>query len=340
MKKVFQENRTKITLASLCILTFIGLNFWDYYAPVSIHNSNPKEISRIRLANPNDFTFAVFGDNKGNYSFFEPLLHDIDHDKEIAFAIDVGDLVSDGKRGQFRRFLDQVHENLGIPFLTATGNHDFNSSNGFDDYKNIFGPTYYSFQVGRCSFIVLDASTESGFDKTERRWLENELMKTQDAKARFVFMHIPPFDPRGGFHLPEKDTNDLLNLFRRYKVTHLFTSHIHGYFSGMWEGVPYTITGGAGARLQGSDPQHFFHHYIKVHVSDGKGNLTVRRINAESAIVRIYDLMEDNPIEGGLLFCAAICLLTTWLSVRRSPDSAEQNSESVASSRSPGSERS
>jgi hypothetical protein len=315
MKKIFHENPIKITLASLCILTFVGLNIWKYYAPVPIHNWNQKEISRIKVTDPKDFTFALFGDNKGDYSFFEPLLHDIGHDKEIAFAIDVGDLVSDGERGQFRRFLDQVQENLAIPFVTATGNHDFNSNNGFDNYKNIFGPTYYSFQAGECSFIVLNASTESGFDKTERQWLEDELNKAQEAKARFVFMHIPPFDPRGGTHLPEKDKKDVLELFRRFKVTHLFTSHIHGYFSGVWEGVPYTITGGAGARLQGSDPQHFFHHYMRVHVSNGKVDLTVRRINAENAIVRIYDLMEDNPIEGGLLFCAGICMLTLWLSV-------------------------
>ena len=324
MKRIFQESPTRVTLAFLCILTFIGLRLWNYYAPLSIHDWNKKETSRINVANPDDFTFAVFGDNKGNYSFFEPLLHDIDHEKEIAFAIDVGDLVSDGKRGQNRRLLDQVQENLAIPFLTATGNHDFN--NGFDEYRNIFGPTYYSFQLGQCSFIVLDATDGSGFEKTERQWLEDELNKAQDAKARFVFMHIPPFDPRGGgIYLPEKDRNDLLELFRRYKVTHLFTSHIHGYFSGLWEGVPYTITGGAGAKLQRNDPQHFFHHYVKVHVNSGKVDTAVRRIKAENIMVSFYDLLEDNLFVGGLLLCAGICMLTPWLSARKRTGSREKN---------------
>ena len=227
-KKIFKEHPFRIILASLCILLFLGLKLWESHAPLSIHDWNKREISRIKIAHSDDFIFAVFGDNKGNYSFFEPLLQDIDHDKEIAFAIDVGDLVSDAKRGQYRRFLNQVQENLTIPLLTATGNHDFNSNNGFDNYKNIFGPTYYAFQVGQYSFIVLDATNGSGFDKTQRQWLENELQKAQDVKARFIFMHIPPFDPRGGgFYLPEKDRNDLLDLFKRYKVTHLFTSHIH-----------------------------------------------------------------------------------------------------------------
>ncbi len=172
-------------------------------------------------------------------------------------------------------------------------------------------------KVGQCSFIVLEAASESGFDKTERQWLEDELKRAQDAKARFVFMHIPLFDPRGGNHLPEKDYHDLLDLFKSYNVTRLFASHIHGYFSGVWEGVPYTITGGAGARLQGNDPEHFFHHYVKVHVNSGKVDLTVRRIDQENGLVRLYDLLEDNAIEAGLALCAGICMLTPWLSVRK-----------------------
>lgn len=123
MKRIIRENPIKLTIAFLCILTFIGVNLWNYYAPLSISDWNKREISRIKVTNPDDFTFAVFGDNKGNYSFFEPLLHDINHDKKVAFAIDAGDLVSGGERGHFRRFLKQVQRNLTIPFVTAIGNH-------------------------------------------------------------------------------------------------------------------------------------------------------------------------------------------------------------------------
>ena len=209
---------------------------------------------------------------------------------------------------------------LDIPFLTATGNHDFDNNNGFHNYTTIFGPTYYTFQAGLCSFIVLDATNDSGFDKTERQWqwLEDELKKTQEAKARFVFMHVPPFDPRGrGSDQPEKGRNDLQELLRRYKVTHLFASHIHGYFSGTWQGIPYTITGGAGARLQGNDPQHFFHHYVRVHVNNGKVDLTVRRINAGNAMVRLYSLIKYYPVEGGVFFCFVMSVLTLWYSIKR-----------------------
>jgi 3',5'-cyclic AMP phosphodiesterase CpdA len=317
-KKVLKAHLVKIILASLCILLFMGLKFWDYYAPLPIHDWNNKEISRVKVADPEDFAFAVLGDNKGNYFFFEPLLHDIDHNAGIDFAIDVGDLVSEGGKGKYRHFLNQVQENLAIPFLTAIGNHDLNNGSS-DNYLEIFGPTYYTFQIGQSYFIILDATTESGFDKPERQWLEDELQKAQTSKARFIFMHVPPFDPRGsGFNkcLPEKDRKDLLDLFKRYNVTHLFASHIHGYFSGVWDGVPYTITGGAGAGLQGSDPEHFFHHYIRVHVQDQKANILVRPIQAEKKMVYLFEILEDRALEWALLIGVGISLVTLVLSAR------------------------
>jgi serine/threonine-protein phosphatase CPPED1 len=318
-QKVFEEHPVRVTIAILCVLLFIGVRIKDFYTAPSVSGWNEKEISRVKVPHPEDFTFAVLGDNKGNRSYFEPLLRDMDQNSEIAFAIDVGDLVDGGQEARYRRFFNQLHENLKIPFLSAIGNHDLYRSSG--TYRKIFGPTYDAFQVGHAYFLVLEATTESGFDKAERQWLEEELQKSQATEARFVFMHVPPFDPRGsGFNkcLPEKDGKDLLGLFNRYNVTHLFASHIHGYFTGVWEGISYTITGGGGAALQGSDPQHFFHHYVRVHVNNGNVATTVRRIDPENVMKRFFYLMEDFVLEWGLLAVAGICLLTLGLSVGRS----------------------
>jgi 3',5'-cyclic AMP phosphodiesterase CpdA len=279
---------------------------------------NRKEISRIRVPDSENFTFAVFGDNKSNCSFFEPLLKDIDRHKEIAFTIAVGDLVSNGERGQYRAFLNQVRSNLTAPLIGAIGNHDLNLGSS-SNFREIFGPTYYGFQAGRGYFIVLDATSEAGFDKDEREWLENELQKAQAYGERFIFMHVPPFDPRGsGYNkcLVEKDRKDLLALFMRYHVTHLFASHLHGYFSGVWEGIPYTITGGGGAGLQGKDPEHFFHHYVRVQVNHGKTDLTVTRIDAASLTGRVHDLVRNDVVEYGLLILAAISLISMMFSIK------------------------
>jgi hypothetical protein len=317
MRRVLKEHPVKLGLAFLFILSFLGLESWNYCPPLPIHDWNKKELARIKVPDPNNFTFVVCGDNKGNESVFEPLLKDIDHSVEIAFVIDVGDLVPKGERRFYRRFLKEVQENLAIPLLTAIGNHDLN--NDSRNYEEIFGPAYYSFEMGQNYFIVLNATTEAGFNKEERKWLEDELKQAQASKTRFVFMHVPPFDPRGnGFNkcLPEKDRKDLLDLFKRYNVTHLFASHIHGYFSGVWDGVPYTITGGAGGGLQGSDPNHFFHHYITVHVQDQKTDIMVRPIQAEKKMVYLSEILEDRALEWALLFGVGISLVTLVLSAR------------------------
>ncbi len=319
VKKVFRDHLVKLIIAILFVLGFVFFEFWDHYFPLAVRDWNKRNVARIKV-DSTDFSFAVLGDHKGHEFVFEPLLRSIDHDGNIAFAIECGDLVRNGRRWFYRRFLHQIERNLTIPFVAVLGNHDL--YNGSTNYREIFGPTYHSFQIGECYFIVLDTSIpRSPFDKAQRQWLEDELRKSRASRARFVFMHIPPFDPRGpGFykHLLEKDGKDLLNLFRRYSVTHVFGSHIHGYFSGVWEGVPYTITGGAGARLHGEDSQHFFHHYVRVHVSGTKVEMEPKRIDIEETkMTDFFSFIKDFGPEWGLFAGMVISLLTLGLSITR-----------------------
>jgi hypothetical protein len=48
----------------------------------------------------------------------------------------------------------------------------------------------------------------------------------------------------------------------------IFASHIHGYYIGTWGKTPYIITGGAGAEMLGTDPRHYFYHYLKVNITN------------------------------------------------------------------------
>lgn len=316
-KQISKEHRFSIIVALVFLFLFILLQIWNAYAPLPVSDWNKKEISKIKVARPDDFAFAVFGDNKEGRYLFDVLMKDINHRKEVSFAIAVGDLVPRGKRGYFRRFLREVQSDLATPLMTAIGNHDLTSGSS-DNYRKIFGETYYSFQVGENYFIVLDATAESGLERFERRWLEEELKKAQASTRRFVFMHVPPLDPRGeGFSKCLQDGKELIDLFRRYQVTHLFASHIHGYFSGIWEGVPYTITGGAGSKLQGNDPDHFFHHFVTVRVQNGNVETAVNRIDAEYAIAGFFDMFEDYVLDWGLLSVPAIVLLGLLISFRK-----------------------
>jgi hypothetical protein len=170
---------------------------------------------------------------------------------------------------KYRYFFTQVRKNLNIPLLTAIGNHDL-AEKGRGLYYDLLGPFYYSFKIGRDYFIVLDNADERRIDPWQRLWLESELQKATQYAQRFVFMHMPLFDPRGFPYrhcMGAGPAQDLLDLFKKYKVSHIFASHIHAYYTGKWEGIPYTISGGGGASLVGKDPDHAFFHYLKVHVA-------------------------------------------------------------------------
>jgi len=114
--------------------------------------------------------------------------------------------------------------------------------------------------------------------QAQLRWLEAELQKSQNYKTRLVFCHIPLYDPRDGdkpHSLKPGEAAKLSALFKKYKVTHVFAGHIHSYYAGDWEGLPYTISGGAGAPLAGTDPQHYFYHYLKVSLQGDRVQIQV-----------------------------------------------------------------
>ena len=272
LKTLSRRHPVKSVLFFLCLLIFVGVEAWFSFAPLPGQNWIVENLRKIHIEDSSDFSFAVLGDNKNSHTIFPVLLRKVDQDHDIKFALDLGDLVFDGEIEKYRYFIKQVENNTTKPFLTAIGNHEL-SEKGRGLYYDLFGPFYYSFQLGQTYFIVLDDADEKGLDIWQQGWLERELEQAQGYTSRFVFMHVPLFDPRGGEHhhcLPEKEARSLLSLFEKYHVSHIFTGHIHGYYRGQWEGIPFTITGGAGAELVGKEPKHDFFHYIKVSI---KGNL-------------------------------------------------------------------
>ncbi len=284
----------RITLIALILLTSI-LSLVSYLTPLKVRYWNHKALKHIegmKIKEP--FTFAVFGDNKNSNRVFKGLLRRVASDREILFAMDLGDLVFDGEKEKFRYFLEQI-KGFPKPLLTAIGNHELREG-GRTLYYLFFGPYYYSFTAGDSYFIILDDANEVGLEPWEWDWLKEELGKAQSYRYRFVFFHVPLYDPRnprqgnlesriviklgGGIFahcLKDKSQADkLAKLFARYHVTHIFASHIHAYYTGRWQGVPFTITGGAGAELVGNNPKHDFYHYLKVHV--GRGGVKVELV--------------------------------------------------------------
>ncbi|MBX6422836.1 metallophosphoesterase [Thermosulfurimonas sp. F29] len=286
MRLPLKETR-KISLRFFVLLgvlgAILGLEFHEHVCTLSATDWNTLNLSKIRIKDPRDFSFAVFGDNQFSIYGFERLLRDIDRDPEISFVIALGDMVHSGSKISYFLFLDLIQKNLHKPLVTVIGNHELKGG-GYLLYTRIFGRPYYSFRIGRTCFLILDDAARKVTIR-ERTWLEGELRKSQDrCDHRLVFLHIPLYDPRPSEHhcLPKKEAAFLSEVFRIYGVSHVFAGHIHGYFQGKWNGTPYTITGGAGAALYGEDPKHFFYHYLKVKVINGVLDVKVKRIPVPS----------------------------------------------------------
>jgi len=266
MGKIFNN---VLIIIVLILLIFAGvIKVHSMLSSSDVHDWNYYQLQNINNSTTN-FSFVVFGDNKNSITTFDNLISDVNKEN-VLFAIDVGDLVYDGEKEKFSFFINQIRR-LDKPLLTVVGNHEL-YDNGRGNYYDIFGRFYYSFTVGNSYFIILDDANEKNLDPWQMNWLKNELQESQNYKYCFVFMHVPLYDPRTGEqpgHSMKNITfaNELNRFFDEYNVTMIFCSHIHGYYRGMWNNTSYTITGGAGAELEGIDPNHDFYHYIVVNVS-------------------------------------------------------------------------
>jgi hypothetical protein len=281
-----------LTLSLLFLITVV-IKVHSIISFPKIKSYNFQQISKIDKSR-DEFSFVVFGDNKNSITTFKKLIEMVNIESPL-FSIDVGDLVQDGEKEKFRFFLKQIME-FKNPFLTVIGNHELRE-NGRANYYKFFGPFYYSFNVGKTYFIILDDANEENLEPWQMNWLKDELEKSKNYKYRFIFMHVPLFDPRKHIRHCLKDINfaeRLNSLFDKYNITMLFASHIHAYYKGRWGKTPYIITGGGGADMDGLDPNHYFYHYIKVNISDNGINYEVKKIKSFGH--GILGMLLSNPL--------------------------------------------
>jgi 3',5'-cyclic AMP phosphodiesterase CpdA len=291
------KKRHKISLGILVFLILWTLG-WNIL-PVGSGEWNAKQIQKINsLPKRENFCFAVMGDNKNGFGTFHKIIKDINKRRPL-FAIDIGDLVFESDKEEYRIFYNEIKKSK-VPFLVAIGNHELRDE-GRDLYFDIFGNFYYSFSYDNSLFIVLDDANEEYIDKQQMEFLENELKR--DFRYKFIFMHVPPFDPREYvLDIPEivhkdikpehclsnkENARQFMDLASKYKVSAVFSSHIHGYFREEREGVPYIITGGAGASMWLSNPEHYFYHYLNV--CPGNNNVNYEIVKFPSPDANILD---------------------------------------------------
>ena len=108
------------------------------------------------------------------------------------------------------------------------GEHDAGLDGG-ELFRNVFGPTYYSFDHRGMHFIALDnvsrARPEVGTE--QRAWLAKDLARFPRTAPLVVFTHRPLFDLRPDWEWFTSDGDEVMNLLAPYENVTVLYGHIH-----------------------------------------------------------------------------------------------------------------
>jgi hypothetical protein len=148
----------------------------------------------------------------------------------IVFTGDLTHTTDDPKerRRRLAEFRDIVGalKNKNVRFMP--GEHDASLDNG-QAWKELFGPSYYSFDHKGVHFIAVDNVSDASarIGETQLAWVKEDLAK-QDKDARIVvFAHRPLFDLMPQWDWATRDGAQAIELLMPYKNVTVFYGHIH-----------------------------------------------------------------------------------------------------------------
>jgi 1,2-diacylglycerol 3-alpha-glucosyltransferase len=287
------KNRSLKTLLFLDIallLIFISYKSYIFIFESDFVSNNINNIQKLNHINTNDgVSFAVMGNIKSSIDIFDKeIVKEINADKNLDFAVSTGNAVIDGNEDKYR-ILNKSLNKIRIPTIIGIGDNEA-SGNGFAKFYHHYGPYYFSYSVNDAYFIFLD-TTGLTSERWQRKWLVDELIRSDKYKYRFVIMNTPPFILKNTESLNESYRNFLTNAFSKYKVNAVFTSGMEVFDTRKIKNVQYFISGGAGGSLLLNN-QDSFYHYIKVNIKNNKISYNVIKNDAPSNLV-FYRILEN-----------------------------------------------
>ena len=157
---------------------------------------------------------------------------------------------------------DIVHENmslydnyiaglksLGFPMFNVLGNHDNDTKSKSDAegchvFEEKIGPTYYSFNIGKLHYVVLDnlimipresdgtlRDYKNGLTDEIWQWLQNDLSYVDRSSTIMVAAHSAMFKLIDGGNRGAAHKNDYGNLFAEFAKAHIWTGHQHSSYN-------------------------------------------------------------------------------------------------------------
>ena len=177
------------------------------------------------------------------------------HKGEKMYALTLGDMTWDlywySNSYYFPQYLNTVNSQIkNLQIFHTMGNHDndFQTRSDYDaavKYVDQICPTYYSFNIGKVHYVVMDDIDCSSYDGTESRnyvkslsaeqldWLAKDLSHVAKTTPVVVAMHAQVFYPTtSGFKIDHDQVNTLrlFDILDGYTVRFV-TGHTHKLFN-------------------------------------------------------------------------------------------------------------
>lgn len=130
--------------------------------------------------------------NTTNHEEWVGNIRDYVANEKAAFIIHTGDICYEAGLKNHIGLMNTA--NMNCPMFYCIGNHDLVKGNyGEELFESIYGPTFYSFEVGNVHYIVtpmLGGDHRPSYRKEDvYRWMKNDLAFVPKSKAVMVFNH-------------------------------------------------------------------------------------------------------------------------------------------------------
>ena len=155
----------------------------------------------------------------------------------------------------YKEYLADAQAITGLTIYQTIGNHDHSmyqtgDFNTVKEYKEVIGPTYYSFNVGKVHYIVLDdvectnatpttdnngkacyvRDYNASLVQDQLEWLAKDLSFVPASTPLVVTMHIPLYK-QGGSYRFDSNGSQFEHILKPYSRVQLFTAHTHTVYN-------------------------------------------------------------------------------------------------------------
>ncbi len=233
------NSRRVLRLGSAVLLALCACD-WDLWgiatrppveARVKECLSDTVAVPKTVAVNPDSFSFAVFGDPQIGHDYRSRLgrFRQEVTERGIDFFCVLGALTNDATPDEVDSIYLQL-ERVGVPYYATIGNHDLYQGDGWERFKENYGPSCYSVVIAsRIKLIFLDTA-DGTIGPTQFDWLEGELKDS--GLIKIVLTHYPVFDgekPIMWRLASGAERVKVQSLLGRYGAFAWCAGHIHGW---------------------------------------------------------------------------------------------------------------